>query len=306
MTTLRAWLELTRGANLPTVWSNVLIGFLVAVAFGATMDGSTAPALGALLLGASLLYTGGMFLNDACDVEWDRVHRPERPIPSGRLSLRSVRIAAALALAAGTALLVRVSSSGLALVALGILLAAILAYSRWHKGSALAPALMGLCRAALPLVGYLPFAPHCDGCSQGADRLILAHAAALGLYTASISLLARHEATGGRPAWGVGALAWLALLPVPASLLGVGSVNWTPLLIWTAGLGFGLVWTGARIADLGHRVAVRIAGLALLDYQVWLVIRPGFDRADPLAMGGLMLLLFFGTALALRRLLPST
>lgn len=306
MSQLRAWLELTRGANLPTVWSNVLIGFLVAVAFGATMNASTAPALGALLLGASLLYTGGMFLNDACDVEWDRVHRPGRPIPSGRLSPRSVRIAAALALAAGAALLVGVSSSGPALAVLGILLVAILAYSRWHKGNALAPALMGLCRAALPLVGYLAFAPECDGCAQESERLVLAHAAALGLYTASISLLARHEATGGKPPRAVGALAGLALLTVPASLLGVGSVNWPPLLVWTAGLGFGLAWTRARVADLGHRVAVRIAGLALLDYQAWLVIRPGFDRADPLAMGGLMLLLFFGTALALRRLLPST
>ena len=306
MTTLRAWLELTRGANLPTVWSNVLIGFLVAVAFGATMDASTAPALGALLLGVSLLYTGGMFLNDACDVDWDKLHRPERPIPSGRLSLRSVRIAAALALAAGAGLLLRVSSSGPSLAVLAVLLAAILAYSRWHKGNPFAPALMGLCRAALPLVGYLAFAPDCDGCAQGSDRLVLAHAAALGLYTASVSLLARHEAMGGKPSGAVSAFAGLALLPVPASLLGVGSVNWTPLIIWTAGLGFGLVWTASRIADLGQRVAVRIAGLALLDYQVWLVIRAGFDRADPPAMGGLMLLLFFGTALALRRLLPST
>ena len=41
MSTFRAWLELSRGANLPTVWSNVLIGWLIAAAFGATMDGST-------------------------------------------------------------------------------------------------------------------------------------------------------------------------------------------------------------------------------------------------------------------------
>ena len=36
MTRLRAWLELTRGANLPTVWSNLLVGWLLAVASGAT------------------------------------------------------------------------------------------------------------------------------------------------------------------------------------------------------------------------------------------------------------------------------
>lgn len=304
MSKLRPWLELSRGANLPTVWSNVLIGWLIAVAFGTTMDGSTPVRLGALLLGATLLYTGGMFLNDACDVEWDRLHRPTRPIPSGRLSLRSVQVAASFALATGAGLLIWVSPSGPSMGALGVLLAAILAYSRWHKGNPLAPVLMGVCRAALPLVGYLAFAPDCDGCAQGSGRFVLAHAAALGLYTVSISLLARHEATGGHPP---AVATWLAALAPFVTLLGwpLGDIG-----AWTWGVA---ALTGASvplcqklIPDIGERVAERIAGLVMLDYVAWCLIAPGFAEGDGLARAGVLLVVLYGTALGLRRLMPST
>jgi len=304
MSKSRAWLELTRGANLPTVWSNALIGALVAAAFGAEMDGSTPLVLGALLLGLALLYTGGMFLNDACDVGWDKVHRPSRPIPSGRLSLRSVQVAAGLALSAGAGLLIWASPSGPALAVLGLLVVAILAYSRWHKGNPLAPVLMGLCRASLPLVGYLAFAPDCDGCAQGSERLILAHAAAVGLYTLSISLLARHEATGGHPP----AIAtWLAALAPLVTLLGwpMGEID-----AWTWGVaaltGLSIPLYQRLIPDIAERVAERIAGLILLDYVAWRLIAPGFAAADMLARGGVVLVVLYGTALGLRRLMPST
>ena len=34
----------------------------------------------------SLLYIAGMYYNDVCDVEHDRVHQPHRPIPVGLIS----------------------------------------------------------------------------------------------------------------------------------------------------------------------------------------------------------------------------
>ena len=37
-----------------------------------------------LFVGVTLLYIGGMYLNDAFDVNFDRQHRKERPIPSRR------------------------------------------------------------------------------------------------------------------------------------------------------------------------------------------------------------------------------
>ncbi|WP_414635733.1 UbiA family prenyltransferase, partial [Actinophytocola sp.] len=50
----------------------------------------------ALSAGAVCLYWAGMALNDYADRELDRTERPERPIPSGRVSPRF-----ALGLAAG-------------------------------------------------------------------------------------------------------------------------------------------------------------------------------------------------------------
>ncbi len=304
MSKLRVWIELSRGANLPTVWSNTLIGCLIAAAFGATMDGSTLVLLVAILVGVSLLYTGGMFLNDACDAEWDAAHRPERPIPSGRVTRRSVQLAASLALGLGAVLVLWASPSGLALCVLGLLLVAILAYSRWHKGNPFAPLLMGLCRAALPLIGYIAFAPSCDCCQQGGNQLIFAHATALLLYTASISLLARHEATGGKP-HAVGT--WLAALAPFVTLLGwpLGEVD-----IWTWGVavltGLSIPLYQRLIPDIGERVAERIAGLILLDYIAWRLVAPSFIESDWLAKGGVVLVLLYGTALGLRRLMPST
>ena len=77
-------LRLGRISNLPTVWTNVLVGALLA-------GGSLAdPRLPLLMLALSLFYVGGMFLNDAFDREFDALHRPERPIPSGQVSARQV------------------------------------------------------------------------------------------------------------------------------------------------------------------------------------------------------------------------
>ena len=80
----RTFLRLGRVSNLPTVWSNTLAGIALAGAW--PPDGRLIPLLGAM----TLAYTGGMFLNDAFDVHFDRQHRKERPIPSGAISVTAV------------------------------------------------------------------------------------------------------------------------------------------------------------------------------------------------------------------------
>ena len=72
MAYLRTLLILGRASNLPTVWSNCLAGWL--------LGGGGAPeSFSLLILGSTLLYLAGMFLNDALDVQFDRQYRPERP-----------------------------------------------------------------------------------------------------------------------------------------------------------------------------------------------------------------------------------
>jgi 4-hydroxybenzoate polyprenyltransferase len=79
MTWLTA-LRLGRVSNLPTVWTNALAG--VVLSGGALGLGGW----GLLLIGLSLLYVAGMYLNDAFDAGIDAVERPSRPIPSGEAS----------------------------------------------------------------------------------------------------------------------------------------------------------------------------------------------------------------------------
>jgi hypothetical protein len=100
------FLELGRVSNLPTVWSNVLAGMVLS-------GGWLAPgALLAVLAGASAIYVGGMFLNDAFDAEIDARERPERPIPSGRIARRAVFAIGFAQLAGGVLLFAAVSLAG--------------------------------------------------------------------------------------------------------------------------------------------------------------------------------------------------
>ena len=80
---LRSLLILGRVSNLPTVWSNCFAGWWLAGA--GSWNG-----LALLCLGATCLYLGGMYLNDAFDAQFDQQHRPERPIPSGAISAAAV------------------------------------------------------------------------------------------------------------------------------------------------------------------------------------------------------------------------
>ena len=143
-----AALELGRVSNLPTVWTNVLAGLVLA---GTAANAS--PALILLLLGAlTLFYVGGMFLNDAFDRKIDARERPGRPIPSGRVSA-AVVFGWGFGMLAGGVLLLLVTGYAVATwaewrpAAAGLALAgAIVLYDSWHKGNPVSPFLMGLCR----------------------------------------------------------------------------------------------------------------------------------------------------------------
>ena len=74
---LRAWLILTRGSNLPTVWSNLVAGWLLGYVYADRFPYANGLLLSlfGLLLGVSLIYVGGMILNDAFDARWDTERR---------------------------------------------------------------------------------------------------------------------------------------------------------------------------------------------------------------------------------------
>ncbi|MFT7619284.1 MAG: hypothetical protein ACI97A_002934 [Planctomycetota bacterium] len=153
------FLQLIRFPNVFTAMSNVAVGYAVLVQFGKVepqwLD------LGLAGLGAMMLYGFGMALNDIADSNVDRELHPERPIPSGRLTLKNAKIAA-WSLLAGGILLLGVASPALILVAI-LLAIAIGLYDVILKSTPIpASVAMGTCRALCVLLGTVLAATHAD------------------------------------------------------------------------------------------------------------------------------------------------
>src|SRR5438093_240960 len=133
----RTLLVLGRASNLPTIWSNCLAGWLLG-------GGGELHRLALLCAGATFLYLGGMYLNDAFDAQFDQQHRPERPIPSGAVRAEAVWKWGVSWLILGLGSLSLLGSATAALAAL--LTLSILIYDAIHKIFAFSPVLMAACR----------------------------------------------------------------------------------------------------------------------------------------------------------------
>lgn len=179
----RAYLLLARVSNLPTVWTNVLAGTTVAMAPLAGMR------LVWLSAAVSLLYMGGMFLNDAFDRHVDAVARPERPIPAGDVGYREVTATGVALLAAGAVVLALGRPGWPVMLWSGLLIAAILYYDYRHKRDRWAPVVMGLCRGLVYCAAAAAVA--------GSVSLPVAGAALLmTIYVGALSWIARRAGPG--------------------------------------------------------------------------------------------------------------
>jgi 4-hydroxybenzoate polyprenyltransferase len=199
---IRGILELLRPANVMTALADVLAGFAV----GGLLHREALP----WLLGATAcLYAGGVVLNDVFDRDIDRVERPERPIPSGRVPIATAAALGGSLLAAG----VLFASQATRLAAgIAIAIAAfVLVYDAWGKRHAVAPLNMGLCRALNLLLGMAAVPAIVERFWPLAFIPLV--------YIAGVTTLSRGEVRGGtRHA------ALLALLAVFAALLALASV----------------------------------------------------------------------------------
>jgi 4-hydroxybenzoate polyprenyltransferase len=183
-----AWWQLLRAANVFTAASNIIAGFLI-VQRGFEPVG----ALAMLIASSACLYLAGMVLNDFFDAEVDAVERPERPIPSGRIS-RSMAglvgwnlLAVGVVAAWGAAWLSGRPMSGL----IGSLLAiAIVQYNSRLKSTWAGPVAMGWCRTLNVFLGTSIAADLSD------EPIAWAFAFGVGAYTVALTYVARSEMVG--------------------------------------------------------------------------------------------------------------
>ncbi|HKS38369.1 MAG TPA: UbiA family prenyltransferase [Verrucomicrobiae bacterium] len=280
----RTLLVLGRTSNLPTVWSDCLAGWL--------LGGGGADLAGFFLvcIGATCLYTGGMFLNDAFDVEFDRRHRQERPIPSGAISVDEVWRWGFGLLGGGTVILVLLKPTTGALAA--ILLFCIVLYDAIHKLTAFAPVLMAACRFFLYLVAA-------SVAINGVAGLVIWSALALAAYIVGLSFLARTESTKGALSYWP---CYLLATPIVLGLIVNGPGYQVRALVVSLVVGLWVsrcltfaLWT--REPNVGRAVSGLLAGIVLVDL---LAVGGGT------VWTGLVFVVLFVAALLFQRFIPAT
>ncbi len=131
------------------------------------------------------LYYAGMAANDWADRELDEIERPERPIPSGRVT-PSQALAVASGLTAAGLGIAALAGGRRALSVAVPLTAAIWAYDLKWKNTAQGPAVMAACRGLDVLLGA----------SGGRITRALPTAAVVAAHTYVVTELSRHEVHG--------------------------------------------------------------------------------------------------------------
>lgn len=267
---LRTYLELMRPANIVTAWADILAGVAaagVARSLIQFVDSAALEQLPWLLLATTGLYGGGVVFNDVFDAPLDAEERPERPIPSGRISRTAAGIWGAVLLLTGI-LAAGVVSWTAAIVAVGVAACALVynAYGKDHV--VLGPINMGLCRGgnlllgaailprALPEIWFIALLPIA--------------------YISAITAISRGEVHGGSARTGV-----LAIALIAAVLLGLVSLGlmdryeiWTaaPFLLILAGAVLPPFITAAQSPTAENiRSAVHAGILALIVFDAVLV-----------------------------------
>ena len=202
MRKLLAYLQLCRAANLFTALADIFLGFLM------THENLQPwPTFAWLLVSSVCLYTAGMVWNDVFDRDVDREERPNRPIPSGKISVRAASILGSLLLVGGIIAAALAGTQSLLVAA--ILVACILAYDGLAKSTPVGPLFMGGCRFLNVMLGASAAEVGVDlpGRAMVVDigpQMFVwtepqtAVAMALGIYIAGVTWFAREEANVSR------------------------------------------------------------------------------------------------------------
>lgn len=214
----RGYLELMRPANIVTAWADILVGFAAsgAIIFDKLINGQTSFAilipLAWLLLATTGLYGGGIVFNDVFDAELDAKERPNRAIPSGRVSRQSATLLGSILFLIGIVAAFQVSWLSGA-IAIFITLSSLLYDSLAKHHPFFGPLNMGLCRGSNLLLGVSAIP------AIVWERWYLALIPVL--YIAAITAISQGEVHGGKKITGILALVLIAIVLTAVLALGL-------------------------------------------------------------------------------------
>lgn len=212
-----------RPANLVTAVADILCGAFIA---GIVLNTGFSSDLVLLCLSSASLYAGGVVLNDVFDASLDKRERPERPIPSGRVSKSAAAAQGGILLLSGVGLAFSVSV--LSAIIAGFIAVAALSYDAFAKYHFFfGPVFMASCRAANLLLGI----------SIIQEKVFTLWPLILipFIYIFTVTFISRNEVTGiirNRAAIAVaGYMAVLALIFTSPSAATVDITNAIPFLL---------------------------------------------------------------------------
>ena len=258
---MRAYLELVRVPNLFTAVGDVVAGYLL-LSRGVGVDRR---ALVAVAAASVALYAAGVVLNDYFDRDLDRVERPERPVPSGRVTPRSALLLGGGLLGLGC-LLALAAGAVSGLVAFLLATCIVLYDARGKRVPYVGSLNMGACRflnvalgaSAVPLGRIEPWL-----------WFVLPVASIVMAYIAAVTVLSTGEVWGGTRA--VAAAVFAVLVGVVAAVLWLGM---TDRLSDSTYLGFLALFATATFSVVGRvvlsptapniRRAIKVCVLSLL------------------------------------------
>ena len=187
---IKDYLALVRLPNLFTLPSNILVGMATVSSLAFTLTSFTQFLL--LVTISVLLYCVGIVLNDLCDFDIDKKERPNRPLPSGKISRRSAIVLVAIFSTLALILSLQVSFS--TLVISSILFSVIFGYDKYLKNTYAGPFTIASARVMNILLGTSVSLRSVDSYSQIVTLtfvLIITF-----VYVSLIGFISRYEVHG--------------------------------------------------------------------------------------------------------------
>jgi len=221
---MKSWLQLFRAPNLFTVPGDSLAGWLLASGAAGATDATrgiavVSPALFLVIIASLCLYSFGLVLNDLKDLDVDRVERPNRPLPSGKVNV-SAAWTVAFVLALAGILLCALASVWTLCCGLALCVAIISYNCGLKKIPVIGPVNMGLCRGFNVLLGA--------ALAGAFPMAAIAAACFVTIYITGVTSLARVETTNPAIPPFVGKLI-RGLIPIQAFfcvISGAGTIAW--------------------------------------------------------------------------------
>lgn len=187
---IKDYLVLVRLPNLFTLPSNILVGMATVSSLAFTLTSFTQFLL--LVTISVLLYCVGIVLNDLYDFDIDKKERPNRPLPSGKISRRSAIVLVAIFSTIALILSLQVSFS--TLVISSILFSVIFGYDKYLKNTHAGPFTIASARVINVLLGTSVSLRSVDSYSQIVTLtfvLIITF-----VYVSLIGFISRYEVHG--------------------------------------------------------------------------------------------------------------